>query len=161
MLKSTIRDLHALFTEQRVLSLALTLPPDGIAYAGLLPFIMDAGRTAFLVRASKLARHSRGLIAGARVCVLIHEKDDETKDPLQLKRVTFECTVEQLGRDTAEWAAARDRYLARFPSAEITLGLTDFQMYRLVPESGMYVAGFGRAIALPADDIARLGPTQG
>lgn len=157
MLKSTIRDLQSLFTEQRVLSLALTLPPDGAAYAGLLPFIMDTGRTAVLVRASKLARHSRGLVEGARVCVLIHEKDDETKDPLQLKRVTFECTVERLARDTPEWVAARERYLARFPSAELTLGLTDFQMYRLVPESGMYVAGFGRAIALPPEDIAGLG----
>jgi heme iron utilization protein len=156
MLKSTIRDLRALFTDQRVLSLALTLPPDGAAYAGLLPFIMDPDRTAFLVRASKLARHSKGLTADARVCVLIHEKDDDSKDPLQLKRVTFDCTVEPLARDTPEWVAGRDRYLARFPSAELTLGLADFQMYRLVPESGMYVAGFGRAIALPAEDIRRL-----
>ena len=137
MLKSTIRDLRSLFTEQRVLSLALTLPPDGTAYAGLLPFLMDTGRTAFLVRASKLARHSKGLTAGARVCVLIHEKDDETKDPLQLKRVTFECTVEPLARDTPEWTAGRERYLARFPTAELTLGLSGFQMYRLVPDSGM------------------------
>jgi heme iron utilization protein len=157
MLKSTIRDLRSLFTDQRVLSLALTLPPDGAAYAGLLPFLMDTDRAAFLVRASKLARHSKGLTAGARVCVLIHEKDDETKDPLQLKRVTFECTVEPLASDTPEWTAARERYLARFPSAELTLGLTDFRIYRLVPESGMYVAGFGRAIALPPEDIARLG----
>ena len=91
------------------------------------------------------------------MCVLIHEKDAATKDPLQLKRVTFECTVEPLARETAEWIAARDRYLERFPSAELTVGLTDFQMYRLVPDSGMYVAGFGRAIALLLEDIARLG----
>jgi len=161
MLKSTIRDLRSLFTEQRVLSLALTLPPDGTAYAGLLPFIMDAGRTAIIVRASKLARHSRGLTAGARVCILIHEKDDATKDPLQLKRVTFECVVAQLSRDTAEWIEARDRYLERFPSAALTIGLTDFSMYRLIPQSGMYVAGFGRAIALLPEDIARLAETPG
>lgn len=156
MLKSTIRDLRSLFADQRVLSLALTLPPDGAAYAGLLPFIMDTGRVAFLVRASKLARHSRGLTADARVCVLIHETDDESKDPLQLKRVTFECTVEPLTADTPEWNQARERYLARFPSAELTLGLSDFRVYRLVPQAGMYVAGFGRAIALPPEDIARL-----
>jgi putative heme iron utilization protein len=156
MLKSTIRDLNALFTGQRVLSLALTLPPEGHAYAGLLPFIMDRGRVAFMVRASKLARHSRGLVAGAKVCVLIHETDDASKDPLQLQRVTLECDVEPLAADTPEWTDARDRYLARFPSAELTMGLTDFRLYRLVPQSGMYVAGFGRAIALPPEDIARL-----
>jgi len=156
MLKSTIRDVRSLFTDQRVLSLALTLPPDGAAYAGLLPFIMDTGRVAFLVRASKLARHSRGLTADARVCVLLHESDDETKDPLQLKRVTFECTVEPLVPEAPESNAARERYLARFPSAELTLGLSDFRIYRLVPQTGMYVAGFGRAIALPPEDIGRL-----
>lgn len=156
MLKSTIRDLRSLFADQRVLSLALTLPPDGAAYAGLLPFIMDTGRVAFLVRASKLARHSRGLTPEARVCVLIHEKDDETKDPLQLKRVTFECLVEPLVAETPEWNDARDRYLARFPSAELTLGLSDFRIYRFVPQTGTYVAGFGRAIALPPGDIERL-----
>lgn len=89
--------------------------------------------------------------------MLIHEKDDETKDPLQLQRVTFECTVEPLARDTPEWVAARERHLERFPSAALMLGLTDFQMYRLVPESGMYIAGFGREVALPREDIARLG----
>ena len=157
MLKSTIKDVQALFSEQRVLSLALSLPPDGHAYAGLLPFIVDSDRVALIVRASKLARHSRGLVGGARVCALIHEKDDTSKDPLQLRRVTFECTVEPLARDTPEWIAARDRYVERFPSAELTVGLTDFQTYRLVPNSGMYVAGFGRAIALPPEDIARLG----
>jgi putative heme iron utilization protein len=157
MLKSTIRDVQSLFFEQRVLSLALSIPPEGYAYAGLLPFIVDPDRVALLVRASKLARHARGLIAGARVCALIHEKDDATKDPLQLKRVTFECTVEPLSRDSREWIAARDRYVERFPSAELTVGLTDFQMYRLIPNSGMYVAGFGRAIALPPEDIVRLG----
>jgi hypothetical protein len=99
MLKSTIRDLRTLFTEQRVLSLALTLPPDGSPYAGLLPFIMDAGRTSFLVRASKLARHSRGLTTGARVCVLIHEKDDEAKSTaIEARHV--QCR-RPLARDTA------------------------------------------------------------
>jgi putative heme iron utilization protein len=158
MLKSTIRDVRSLFTDQRVLSLALTLPPDGAACAGLLPFIMDTAGVAFLVRASKLARHSRGLTADARVCVLIHEKDDVSKDPLQLQRVTFDCSVEPLVAETAEWSTARERYLARFPSAELTLGLSDFRIYRLVPQTGMYVAGFGRAIALPPADIARLAP---
>ena len=157
MLKSTIRDLRALFDEQRVLSLALTLPPEGAPYAGLLPFVAAPGRTGLLVRASKLARHSRGLTEGAQVCVLIHEKDDETKDPLQLKRVMLECVVQPLARDTAEWIAARDLDLERFPSAAISIGLTDFSMYRLALQSGMYVAGFGRAIALPPEDIARLG----
>ena len=61
MLKSTIRDLRSLFTDQRVLSLALTLPPEAPPTPGYA-FIMDPARMALLVRASKLARDSRGLV---------------------------------------------------------------------------------------------------
>ena len=55
-------------------------------------------------------------------------------------------------------AAAADprSFLARFPEGAVTFELADFTLLRLDFESGLYVAGFGRAIALPPDDIARL-----
>jgi hypothetical protein len=59
-------------------------------------------------------------------------------------------------RETSEWQAGRDRYLARFPGGAVTFELGDFSLLRLDFESGLYVAGFGRAIAIPPDDIAKL-----
>lgn len=154
MLKSTIRDLRALFDGQRVLSLAVSA--DGVPYAGLLPFVALPDCSAVLVHASRMSKHSRGLRAGARVGVLLHEQDGPDKDALQLRRASFECVVQPLARDGPEWTAARDRYLERFPEARITFRLGDFTLYRLEVQHGLYVAGFGRAMDLEPADIRKL-----
>lgn len=156
MLQSTITALRTLLAEERVLALAVTLPPAGAPQAGLLPFVPLPDRSGVLVHASRLARHSAGLAPAAVASALIHEGDAADKDPLQLRRVTFACRVRPLERDSAEWLAGRARYLGRFADAAVTFDLGDFTLYELAFESGLYVAGFGRAIALTRDDIARL-----
>ncbi len=156
MLQSTIVALRTLLAEQRVLALAVTLPPGGVPQAGLLPFVPLPDCSAVLVHASRLARHSAGLAPDAVASALIHEIDAADRDPLQLRRVTFACRVRPLERDSAEWLAGRALYLERFADAAITFDLGDFSLYELAFESGLYVAGFGRAIALTREDIARL-----
>ena len=156
MLQLTLVAVQTLLAEQRVLALAVTLPPAGVPQAGLLPFVPLPDCSGVLVHASRLARHSAGLASEAVASALIHEGDAVGKDPLQLRRVTFVCRVRPLERDSAEWLAGRGRYLARFADAAVTFDLGDFTLYELAFESGLYVAGFGRAIALTGDDIARL-----
>ena len=155
MLKSTIRALQSLLDGQRVLAIAVTAA--GAPYAGLLPFAPARDRSGVFVHASRLARHSQGLVADEPVGILVHEPDLPGKDPLQLQRAMFECRVRPLARNTSEWQAGRDLYLARFPAGAVTFDLGDFTLFRLDFTSGLYVAGFGRAIAVPPDDIARLG----
>ena len=154
MLKSTRRDVRALLDRQRVLALAVLV--DATPYAALLPFTPLEDWSGVIVHASRLARHSRGLAADALVGVLVHEGDAPDRDPLQLPRVTFDSRVVPLERGTESWRVARDRYLARFPGSAVTFELGDFTLYRLTFEAGLYVAGFGRAIALPSEHIRRL-----
>ena len=85
MLKSTVRALQAMLDRQRILALAVQTGPG--PYAGLLPFVPVADRSAVLVHASKLARHTQGLAAGAHVGILVHEQDGPEKDPLQIERL--------------------------------------------------------------------------
>jgi putative heme iron utilization protein len=89
--------------------------------------------------------------------VLLHEQDGSDKDPLQLKRVSFECDVHPLVRESEPWAAGRDRYLERFPDSRITFRLGDFTLYRLEFRQGVLVAGFGRAMDIAPKDVAKLG----
>ncbi len=155
MLKSTIAGLRKLLDGQRVLSLAVLA--DGAPHAGLLPFVALPDRSGVLVHASMLARHSRGLAPGAQAGVLLHEQDGPDQDPLQIRRVTFDCRVLPLERGTDAWIAGRARYVARFPDSHVTFELGDFTLHRLEFLRGVYVEGFARAIAVPADDIRRLG----
>jgi putative heme iron utilization protein len=155
MLKSTIRDLQQLLDRQRVL--ALSVLADGAPYAGLLPFVALPRRDGVLIHASRLARHAPGLATGGLVGVLLHEQDAPEKDPLQIRRATFDCAVHPLERGSDAWREGRERYLGRFPDSSITFKLGDFTLYRLAFQRGLYIAGFGRAIDVSAADISKLG----
>jgi hypothetical protein len=135
-----IRDLVA---THRVLSLAVVV--DGEPEASLLPFAVRPDYGALYVQASGLARHSKGLQPGARVGLLIHENESADADPLQTKRMTVQATVAVLDRDGDAFAAAREVFVGRFPGAELTLSLGDFNLYELTLGRGRYVAGFAQA----------------
>jgi hypothetical protein len=134
------RDLVA---THRVLSLAVVV--DGEPQASLLPFAVRPDYGALYVQASGLARHSKGLQPGARVGLLIHENESADADPLQTKRMTVQATVAVLDRDGDAFAAAREVFVGRFPGAELTLSLGDFNLYELTLGRGRYVAGFAQA----------------
>ena len=97
MLKSTARAIRALLDGERILSLAVLV--DGAPFAGLLPFVPTSNYSGVIIHASRLSRHTAGLAAGARAAVLLHEQDGPEKDPLQIKRASFECDVHPLERN--------------------------------------------------------------
>jgi len=154
MLKSTARSIRELLDEQRLLALAVIA--DGAPYAGLLPFIVLPAYAGVMIHASRLSKHTQGLTAGARVGVLLHEQYASGKDPLQIKRATFECIVHPLERKSAEWEEGRAWYLERFPDSRITFNLGDFTLYRLEFQKGLWVGGFGRAVEIEPEDIAKI-----
>jgi len=97
------------------------------------------------------------LVDGARVDVLLHEQDAPDRDPLQIRRATFECVVRPCERDSAEWQAGRDLYVGKLPGGRITFGLGDFTLHRLEFRRGLYVAGFGRAMQVDLGALSRAG----
>jgi hypothetical protein len=154
MLKSTARSIRELLDEQRLLALAVIA--DGAPYAGLLPFIVLPAYAGVMIHASRLSKHTQGLTEGARVGVLLHEQYAPGKDPLQIKRATFECIVHPLERKSAEWEQGRAWYLERFPDSRITFNLGDFTLYRLEFQKGLWVGGFGRAVEIAPDDVPKI-----
>jgi putative heme iron utilization protein len=133
--------LHSLLTGQRMLSLGVLL--DGKPYVGLLPFVTRPDFSALVIHASSLALHSKGLLPEAPFGVLVHATDRPDADPLQLPRLSLQGTVRRIPRDEMEWDAARDLYLAKYPSSRSIFQLGDFHLYDLVVASGRLIAGFG------------------
>ncbi|HEV2125035.1 MAG TPA: hypothetical protein VGW38_19985 [Chloroflexota bacterium] len=66
----------------------------------------------------------------------------EAANPLAHGRATLIGRVHPLAPEDVE--AARRRYFARHPEAELYLQLPDFGFYRLEAEGVRYVGGFGR-----------------
>jgi len=140
--------------DQRVLSLGVLV--DGAPYVGLLPFAVTEDRQALIVHASGLARHTSGLGNGTPWSALLHLPDDPRGDPLQVGRVTLSGEVRRLPEPSPEHAAAKGRFLARFPGAAQTFELADFGLYALHIREGRLVAGFARAHHVSPGDLATL-----
>jgi heme iron utilization protein len=154
MIKATARTIRELLDGQRVLTLAVIA--EGMPFAGLLPFVPLPDYASVLVHASRISKHGAALAAGGRASILLHEQDGPEKDPLQLRRATFDCDIHGLERQGEEWQAGRELYLRRFPDSRITFRLGDFTLYRLGFREGLFVGGFGRAVEIPSGDIAKI-----
>lgn len=149
MERDVLLAIRELLESTRVLALAVNV--DGEPEAALLPYAMRPDFAAVYVQASRLARHARGLDAGAPVGVLVHAPDSPEVDAMQLPRLTVHATVRTLDRDKDEFAAAAARFIDRFPGAKVTLNLGDFNLYELTLGRGRYIQGFAQAFNVGAD----------
>jgi len=154
MERDILEAIRGLLQDVRVLSLAVLV--DGAPEAALLPFVRREDYGALYVQASGLARHSRGLQPGARVGVLVNANDTADADPMQLSRLSVQATVAVLDKASREFKSARARFIARFPGAEMTLGLGDFNLYELTFGRGRYVEGFARAFNIGPDTFSEV-----
>jgi putative heme iron utilization protein len=119
---------------------------DGTPYASLVNVATDV-RGAPLILVSTLAWHTRNLLADPRASLMVAEVP-ATGDALTGPRVTV------MGRFArVDDPAARRRYLARHPAAELYSGFGDFAFWRMEPERAHAVAGFGRIETIPADEM--------
>ncbi len=113
----------------------------------------DADLAGGLLHLSRLAAHTRHLLADPRAALSLAEADDGREDPQTLARVTLEGTVAAIGTDAPQREAARARYLARFPAAAQWFEFGDFTLFRFAAARVRYVGGFANAHTLRPDDL--------
>jgi len=103
-----------------------------------------------------LAQHTQDMLADARVGLLISEADDGRTDPQTLARISILGMVEQVAVENAKYIAIQSRYVARFPQSTPLFGFGDFGLWRIVPKSARFVAGFAQAYNLTLDALMRV-----
>lgn len=133
-----------LLREGRSAALA-TLLPGGDPYCSLVNVATDAGGAPLLL-ISRLAVHTKNILADPRVSLMIDER--KQRDPLQGARVMLMGAAVK-----ADDPQARRRYLARQPEAEAFADFADFAFYRIEIKDAHLVAGFGRIVDLVPADI--------
>src|SRR5512133_602191 len=143
--------LHALLTGPLVASLG-TLH-EGAPFVSMVPVVPAPDGSGHLIHVSRLAQHTRDLQADSPVSLMLMAPLEKGQDPLALPRVTLQGEAEEIPRDSDPHETAAAAYLARFPQAELTLGLGDFSFFLLRPTAGRLVLGFGRALSLDAAQI--------
>jgi putative heme iron utilization protein len=131
--------------EGRSGALATLMPGSGDPYCSLVN-VATAFDGAPLVLISKLAIHTKNVMADSRVSLMLDERKEG--DPLEGARVML------MGRAVVSTDDNdRRRYLARQPEAAMFAGFPDFAVYRIEIAAAHLVAGFGRIVDLKPGDI--------
>jgi putative heme iron utilization protein len=102
---------------------------------------------AVLMLLSSMSEHSRHLSAEPR-CALMATGAPENLNWQTAPRISLSGRATRL-----EDQASRRYWIARHPYARLYADFTDFAIWRLVPESGLFVAGFGQITRLSAADL--------
>jgi putative heme iron utilization protein len=139
-----------LLREGRSGALATLMPGSGDPYCSLVNVATAADGSPLLL-ISKLAVHTKNLLADPRVSLMIDERKEG--DPLQGARVMLLGTA--AATDDKD---IRRRYLERQPEAEMFAGFADFSFYKMTLKGAHLVAGFGRIVDLKPEDV--LTPTD-
>ncbi|HEY7247019.1 MAG TPA: DUF2470 domain-containing protein [Xanthobacteraceae bacterium] len=134
-----------LMRESRSGALATLMPGSGDPYCSLVN-VASAADGAPLLLISRLALHTKNILADPRVSLMLDERREG--DPLEGARVMLMGTTAP-----TENSGARRRYLARQPEAEMFAGFKDFALYRIAVKGAHLVAGFGRIVDLKPAEI--------
>ncbi len=162
MSKNPEETLGQLLERAKTLQLA-TLDAVGEPSISYAPFVQDdAGN--FYIFVSRLSRHTQEILQHPQLSVLLIEDEQAARQIFARTRVTYRCAAAVVAREAAEYAPLLDAMEARFGNVVGLLrGLGDFVMFRLVPQSGRFVMGFGQAFVLAGAglrELQHIGPGQ-
>ena len=136
------RAVKSLLRRSRQGALATLMAGSGDPYCSLVNVASCSDGSPILL-ISRLAVHTRNLLADARVSLMLDERGEG--DPLEGSRIMLSGHVEEVtsGRDIV-----RRRYLNAHPAAEAFVDFKDFSFFRISPTGTHLVAGFGRILDL-------------
>jgi putative heme iron utilization protein len=134
-----------LLREARSGALATLMADSGDPYCSLVNVASAADGTP-LILISRLALHTKNILADPRVSLMLDER--KAGDPLEGARVMLTGSAAMTENDDA-----RRRYLLRQPEAEAFAGFGDFAFYAVTLKRVHLVAGFGRIVDLAPTDV--------
>ena len=134
-----------LLREARSGALATLMVASGDPYCSLVN-VATAADCSPLLLLSRLAVHTKNLLADPRISLMVDERREG--DPLEGARVMLTGTVAATPDPNA-----RRRYLDRQPEAGTFADFGDFAFYQVALKSAHLVAGFGRIVDLPPQDL--------
>ena len=129
---------------------------DGEPNLAMVAIAVESDFSAFYIHVSTLGKHTRDMQADPRVSLLITEADDRRPDPQTLARLSLNGTAEVLPRTNPHYPQVKHAYLARFPEAEQLFSLGDFNLWRISPKGGRFVAGFAQAFNVVPEVLVKV-----
>lgn len=133
-----------------------TADASALPMASMVGYVTGGDASVVYLHLSRLAAHTTNLLANPQAALVVSEADDGAGDPQQLARLTLQGQTQVVTRDSAEYGAARERYLQRLPAAARLFDFPDFLLFRLDVASARFVGGFAQARTLGAAALRAL-----
>ena len=129
---------------------------DGEPNLAMVAVALESDFSAFYIHISKLGKHTTDMEKDPHASLLFTEADDQRPDPQTLARVSLQGTATIVPRNDPDYARVKEIYLKRFPEADQLFSLGDFNIWKITPKGGRFVAGFGRAFNLVAEALKKV-----
>ncbi|WP_315826183.1 MULTISPECIES: HugZ family protein [unclassified Bradyrhizobium] len=139
---------QSLLRRSRQGALATLMVGTGDPYCSLVN-VATASDGAPIILISRLAVHTRNILADSRVSLMLDER--APGDPLEGTRIMLSGKAEQATDDNREMM--RRRYLNAHPSAADYADFADFSFFVIRPSGAHLVAGFGRIVDLKPEQF--------
>ncbi|QPF84329.1 HugZ family protein [Bradyrhizobium genosp. L] len=140
---------RSLLRRSRQGALATLMAGSGDPYCSLVNLASHPDGSPLLL-ISRLALHTKNILADARVSLMLDERVGG--DPLEGARIMLAGQAEEVTEEAARELASR-RYLSAHPSAEAFVKFKDFSFFRIRPHAVHLVAGFGRIVDLRPEQV--------
>jgi len=138
----------SLLRRSRQGALATLMPSSGDPYCSLVNHASHSDGSPILL-ISRLAIHTRNLLADPRVSLMLDERTEG--DPLEGARIMLSGRADEVSGDDLK--IVRRRYLNAHPSAEAFVDFKDFSFFLIRPSATHLVAGFGRIVDLKPEQF--------
>lgn len=124
-----------------------TLDGSGAPCCSYAPFVFIDGH--FYLFLSGLAAHCRNLLARPACEIMLIEDESQAKNLFARRRAMIRCSVDTVARDLELFSIVAVHFREKFgPTIDMLVGLPDFTLFRLLPQSGTMVLGFGNAMPI-------------
>ncbi len=142
-LESIADDYRKLIASQQTLLLS-TATREGQPLISYAPYVQDASGK-FFIYLSELASHTANLTNNPQASIMFICPEAESGNLFSRPRVIFNCRVTEIADNEAVYISQVQALQTKFGEVVgILRSLPDFHLFALHPQSGRYVAGFGR-----------------
>lgn len=137
--------------QQSLLLSTLSIQSDGLPsqpYTSYAPYFCDVEQQVFYLFLSDLSEHSHYLRTNPNASILIIEDEAESEKIFARVRVQYQV-VGQVLDDHQEKSRIIEAMKRRFGEiVDVLSSLADFRVFKLEPQNGRYIEGFGRAFTI-------------
>ena len=124
--------------------------------ASYAPSVVGSGGSLYIY-ISSLSRHTKNLVNNPKASIMIIEDESHSENIFGRKRFTMDVTCHKVKRDSDQWLNIIEIMEHKFGETVTFLkDMTDFHMFKLVPQSGLLVHGFARAFRFDGENLSNV-----